>query len=207
MSSPLADEVKRAARGLGLDLVGITTVTPPDHATAFQQWLADGFHGELGYVARNAAKRVDPQAVLPGARSIVVVGMNYWTGDHQDVRGEAVRDPSTPLRSAQDDKLVAARPAGDDGGRGGRPPEGCHPERSRGISSAAVTGRVACYAWGTADYHDLIGERLKQLAAHIIKLGDLDLRHSGTQAPSHSNTQALWYVDTGPVLERDLAHR
>jgi epoxyqueuosine reductase len=55
------------------------------------------------------------------------------------------------------------------------------------------SGVVARYA-RFADYHDVLAERLKQLAAFVNELG----------APA---TRSLWYVDTGPVLERDLAQR
>ena len=55
------------------------------------------------------------------------------------------------------------------------------------------TGVVARYARHT-DYHDVLGEVLKELNEFIIQLGGGD-------------TRALWYVDTGPLLVRDLAGR
>lgn len=55
------------------------------------------------------------------------------------------------------------------------------------------TGIVARYA-RHADYHDVLGAALKQLNEFILQLGGPD-------------TRALWYVDTGPLLERDLAER
>ncbi len=55
------------------------------------------------------------------------------------------------------------------------------------------TGRVAAYAWGR-DYHLLIPERLKTLAAFIES-------QAGNGATQH------WYTDTGPIMERDLAQR
>ena len=76
----LAQQIKQQARELGFDLVGITTVDPPPHAAQYQQWLANGFHGEMGYMQRNAAKRVAPTEVLPDVRSIIIVAMNYFTG-------------------------------------------------------------------------------------------------------------------------------
>src|SRR5581483_8788057 len=44
------------------------------------------------------------------------------------------------------------------------------------------------------DYHDVLGERLKTLAAFVNETGGDSVR-------------SLWYVDTGPLLERDLAQR
>lgn len=52
-------------------------------------------------------------------------------------------------------------------------------------------GIVARYAQFN-DYHDVLAERLKTLAAFIN---------------SAANHKVLWYVDTGPILERDLAQR
>ena len=55
------------------------------------------------------------------------------------------------------------------------------------------SGVVARYAQ-FKDYHDVIGEKLKALTQFINELGGAD-------------TRSLWYVDTGPILERDLAQR
>jgi epoxyqueuosine reductase len=54
-------------------------------------------------------------------------------------------------------------------------------------------GLVARYARFT-DYHDVLGERLKTLTRFVNQLGGAE-------------TRSLWYVDTGPLLERDLAQR
>jgi len=55
------------------------------------------------------------------------------------------------------------------------------------------SGFVARYARYT-DYHDVLGQRLKQLTEFVNQFGD-------------ENTRSLWYVDTGPLLERDFAQR
>jgi len=54
-------------------------------------------------------------------------------------------------------------------------------------------GSIARYAQ-FSDYHDVIGNRLKLLTELVNQCGD-------------EGTQSLWYVDTGPFLERDLAQR
>lgn len=73
----LSDSIRTYARTLGFDLVGIAPVLPPAHALFFRQWLAQGFAGEMHYLSRTADSRCDPQQVLPGAKSAVVVGLNY----------------------------------------------------------------------------------------------------------------------------------
>src|SRR5262249_35630790 len=55
------------------------------------------------------------------------------------------------------------------------------------------TGFIARYA-RFDDYHDVLGERLKRLSQFVNELGGAGAR-------------SLWYVDTGPILERDLAER
>jgi epoxyqueuosine reductase len=58
--------------------------------------------------------------------------------------------------------------------------------------SAGDSGEIARYA-RYGDYHDVLGRRLKELAAFVNALAD--------------GARSLWYVDTGPLLERDLAQR
>jgi epoxyqueuosine reductase len=46
-----------------------------------QQWLARGFHGQLGYMARDPEQRSDPRLLLPSAKSVVCVALNYFQPD------------------------------------------------------------------------------------------------------------------------------
>jgi epoxyqueuosine reductase len=70
------------------------------------------------------------------------------------------------------------------------------PQTSDAHHSSLIThhfsGVVARYAQFD-DYHDVLGERLKFLAGFVNQLA--------------AETRSLWYVDTGPLLERDLAQR
>ncbi|MGZ4962533.1 MAG: tRNA epoxyqueuosine(34) reductase QueG [Limisphaerales bacterium] len=139
----MKEAIRQRAKELGFDICRFTEANAPDHAARFEQWLKDGRHGAMAYLARNAHKRVDPQQVLAGAKSIVVVAASYWNGEQQT-------------------------------------PNSHH-------------GQIARYA-RYADYHDVLADRLKQLSEFVNQLG-------GSEAKS------LWYVDTGPLLERDLAQR
>jgi epoxyqueuosine reductase len=70
-----------------------------------------------------------------------------------------------------------------------QPPQPCHPSPVTRHS----TGVIARYA-RFKDYHDVLAEKLKALTKLVDELGGAD-------------TSSLWYVDTGPVLERDFAQR
>ncbi|MGP8199698.1 MAG: tRNA epoxyqueuosine(34) reductase QueG [Limisphaerales bacterium] len=67
-----------------------------------------------------------------------------------------------------------------------------HIERAP-TAQSGTTGQIARYAQ-FSDYHHMIGERLKSLVQFI------DQTDPG-------GSRSLWYVDTGPLLERDLAQR
>jgi epoxyqueuosine reductase len=66
-------------------------------------------------------------------------------------------------------------------------------EQPRTRSTSGKSGIIARYARYN-DYHDVLAGRLKQLADYVNGLGN-------------ETTRSLWYVDTGPFLERDLAQR
>ena len=129
--------IKAQAYGLGFDLVGIAALGPVETANAFDDWVASGYAGEMDYLVRGAEKRADTGRPVPGARSAIVVGLDY----------------------------------------GGREP----------------SGPVARYARGD-DYHDVMVDRLRELHRYIESV-------AGGTIPGKA------YVDTGPILERDLARR
>ncbi len=77
----LANDIKRLGRELGFQQVGITgTDLAPDEGH-LQDWLAQGQHGEMDYMARHGDKRSRPEQLLPGTRRVVSVRMDYGTGD------------------------------------------------------------------------------------------------------------------------------
>ena len=81
----LTEQVKQHARELGFDAVGVSRVTPDrPEAGRLNEWLARGYHGEMQWMSRTRAKRSNPALLLPGIRSIVSVGMNYYTDERPD---------------------------------------------------------------------------------------------------------------------------
>ena len=66
---------------LGFDSCRVASCVPPAHTQEFQAWLKNGAQGEMQYMARGEEKRSDPQKVLAGAKSIIVLALNYFQGE------------------------------------------------------------------------------------------------------------------------------
>ncbi len=73
----LESQLKAKARELGFGLVGITDAAPPLSYEAYRQWVADGHHGTMSYMARSHELRADLNTLLPGVQSVVAVGAFY----------------------------------------------------------------------------------------------------------------------------------
>ena len=69
--------LQQRAAGLGFDACRITTAAPPGTADRLRAWLSAGRHGTMAYLARNADRRTDPQLVLPGTRSLILLAASY----------------------------------------------------------------------------------------------------------------------------------
>jgi epoxyqueuosine reductase len=137
----LTSELKRRASELGFSLCGVCPAVAPAGAARRDEWLAAGYAGEMHYLADRREAYGDPNRVLDGVRSIVMLAMNYRTAE-----------PAKPR---------------------------------------AGEGRVSRYAWGDADYHDVIHTRLDELG-ELIRSSIPTARVRGV-------------VDTAPLLEREFA--
>jgi epoxyqueuosine reductase len=73
----LTAEIKNRARRLGFDLVGIAPAEAPKFGPYFREWLDDGRHGTMEYLARRVEHRLDPASYLADARSVICVATNY----------------------------------------------------------------------------------------------------------------------------------
>src|SRR5260221_5988456 len=78
LAAPDSPAIKARAAALGLDVCGVTGAAPARHAAFYRQWTAEGKAGEMQWLAREPERRTDPRIVLPGARSLIVAGVNYW---------------------------------------------------------------------------------------------------------------------------------
>ena len=91
--SQLTDALREQAVALGFNRIGVIPAGPARRLDAYLRRIADGMHGEMGYLARpdRVERRREPGIILPGVRSFVVVGLDYYTAD---VPPELAADPS-----------------------------------------------------------------------------------------------------------------
>ncbi|MDP7497769.1 MAG: tRNA epoxyqueuosine(34) reductase QueG, partial [Roseibacillus sp.] len=129
-------KLQSIATRIGFDDCRVAPAGRARHADEFLSWVARGKAGDMKWLERNPERRTDPREILPGARAVVCLALNYYPG------------PQEP------------NPA----------------------------YHIARYSWND-DYHDVIEG----------KLADLDL------AMQEMGGMQRYYVDTGPVLERDFA--
>ena len=80
----LTNEIKRKAFELGFDLSGITDASPINakKTELYKAWLESGFAGQMEYMHRNLDKRFNPATLLENAKSVIVVGLNYKSPEH-----------------------------------------------------------------------------------------------------------------------------
>ena len=69
--------VAEEARRLGFDAFGVAPSNPELRDAYLREWIAEGQQGEMDWMERGLAKRLEPHLVLPEAKSILVVAMNY----------------------------------------------------------------------------------------------------------------------------------
>jgi epoxyqueuosine reductase len=138
----LTNDLKAEVGGLGFPLAGICpAVTPAETIQQLRQWLAAGYAGEMSYIGERLPAYADPNRVLEGARSVVMLAFPYRT-----------TEPNEPK---------------------------------------AGEGRIARYAWGEADYHDVLHQKLKQLATWLQE-----------RVPE---AKVRGVVDSAPIMEREFA--
>jgi epoxyqueuosine reductase len=82
----LSEKIKLWAAELGFDKVGIVPAAAlAEDRTRFERWIELGYHGNMAWLEREPEKRSDPRILFPGARSVVVVALNYFTPhEHSD---------------------------------------------------------------------------------------------------------------------------
>ena len=137
----IAHDIKTQAQRLGFDACGFAVAQPVDAVAReqYRQWLAQGRQGCMAWAERYCDVRDNPQLLLDGARTVIMLAMNYYPGQMQ------------PQQAPQ----------------------------------------FAYYAYGR-DYHEVMRERMRELAQFIVAETGCDTRCC---------------VDTAPLRERYWAQR
>ena len=73
----LAAKIRSFAHELGFQAVGISDIDLAQEELALQEWLAQGFHGEMDYMAKHGTRRSRPAELLPGTLRVISLGMNF----------------------------------------------------------------------------------------------------------------------------------
>ena len=75
VSAALRDRIRERALALGFDRVRVTDPRASEHMEYYQDWIEDGAHGEMGYLARedSVARRGDLRLTMADVRSVVLV--------------------------------------------------------------------------------------------------------------------------------------
>lgn len=143
MEGNIESLIKQRAAALGLEACGIARARAVDPAAVqrYRDWIGSGGNGCMDYAARYLDVRDNPGLLLEGARSVIVVAMNYY-----------------PARFQPQD-----------------------------------APQFAYYAYGR-DYHEVMRDRLQQLAAYLRELGGGDTRCCVDTAPLR---ERYWAVQAG----------
>ncbi len=118
--------IKQTATGLGFDFCGIAkTQFLNEDARRLETWLQKGMHGNMQYMQNNFELRVDPQKLVPGAKSVITLLLNYFPETTQNSNVPKIskyaygRDYHEAIRKKLNEFLKIIKAAiGDFNGRG-----------------------------------------------------------------------------------------
>ncbi len=79
--SQIKKRVCDEAQQLGFHSFGVTSVPLDLRREYYTQWIADGKHGTMAWMERNNDRRLYPERLLPEARSIIVLALNYYQAE------------------------------------------------------------------------------------------------------------------------------
>lgn len=89
----LADAIKSWGKTLGFRAIGICDTDMSRLEPEFQQWLANGMHGEMAFMARHGLKRLRPQELVPGTLRVITARMDYLPDEVRDSQ-ELLKSPA-----------------------------------------------------------------------------------------------------------------
>lgn len=104
------EQLRERLRGLGFDEVRFAAAAQPAGA-GLRDWLGDGHHADMAWMERTVDKRTNPDLVQPGAKSVIILGVNYWPGVADDRRQRAEDRPRWARYALHEDYHDTIKPA------------------------------------------------------------------------------------------------
>jgi epoxyqueuosine reductase len=108
--------VRQRLQALGFDEVRFAATEAVD-GRELREWLGAGMNAAMAWLNRTAEKRTDPGLVLAGARSIIMLGVNYWTGAAGGELSSGDRRPRWARYALHEDYHDTIRPGLEAAGR------------------------------------------------------------------------------------------
>jgi len=86
-----SQKIKQVAAGLGFDNCGIAKAgILNEDARRLEKWLAMGMHGNMHYMGNYFDKRIDPSKLVPGAKSVITLLLNYFPENQQNANAPGI---------------------------------------------------------------------------------------------------------------------
>lgn len=73
----LKEKIQAWGRELGFQQLGVAGIDLGEHQEYLNQWLSQGMHGEMGYMAAHGSKRWRPDELVPGTCRVITARMDY----------------------------------------------------------------------------------------------------------------------------------
>lgn len=104
------ERLRERLRALGFDEVRFAAVGTPAGGS-LRAWLDAGRHADMAWMERTADKRMNPDLVLSGARTVIILGVNYWPGKAEDGRRRTEDGPRWARYALHEDYHDTIKPA------------------------------------------------------------------------------------------------
>jgi epoxyqueuosine reductase len=100
--------LRERLRSLGFDEVRFASLAGADRSV--RAWLDAGHHADMAWLERTAEKRMNPELVLPGAKSVIILGVNYWPGSAIENRESKIQNPEWARYALHEDYHDTIKP-------------------------------------------------------------------------------------------------
>jgi epoxyqueuosine reductase len=106
---PRQPQLRQRLEDLGFDDVRFASV-PAESMPPLREWLEAGMHADMQWMERSADNRLEPQLVLPGARSVIMLGVSYWSDQIENLKSK-IENPTWARYALHEDYHDTLKPA------------------------------------------------------------------------------------------------